>query len=107
MSHKILVTGAGGFIGGYVVEAALERNYETWAGVRTSTSREYLQDDRIQFVNLDFGNSAHLKKQLQELKNKIGAMGLYRSRTLASQRAKTPTISTESTMASCVTLWRP
>ena len=72
MSHKILVTGAGGFIGGYVVEAALERNYETWAGVRTSTSREYLQDNRIQFVNLDFGNSAHLKEQLQELKSKIG-----------------------------------
>lgn len=72
MSHKILVTGAGGFIGGFVVEAALSRNYETWAGVRASTSREYLQDSRIRFVNLDFGNAVHLKEQLLELKKEIG-----------------------------------
>lgn len=89
MSHKILVTGAGGFIGGYVVEAALERNYETWAGVRTSTSREYLQDNRIQFVNLDFGNSAHLKEQLQELKSKIGRWD-YIVHNLGVTKSKNP-----------------
>ena len=34
MSMKILITGAGGFIGGFIVEEALSRGYETWAGVR-------------------------------------------------------------------------
>ena len=32
MSMKILITGAGGFIGGFIVEEALSRGYETWAG---------------------------------------------------------------------------
>ena len=36
MSMKILITGAGGFIGGFIVEEALSRGYETWAGVRLS-----------------------------------------------------------------------
>ena len=31
---KILITGASGFIGGFLVKEALERGYETWAGVR-------------------------------------------------------------------------
>ena len=30
MLKKILVTGAGGFIGGFIVEEALRRGYETW-----------------------------------------------------------------------------
>ena len=30
---KILITGAGGFIGGFIVEEALSRGYETWAGI--------------------------------------------------------------------------
>ena len=42
MSMKILITGAGGFIGGFIVEEALSRGYETWAGVRKTTSREHL-----------------------------------------------------------------
>ena len=44
MSMKILITGAGGFIGGFIVEEALSRGYETWAGVRKTTSREHLSD---------------------------------------------------------------
>ena len=30
---KILITGASGFIGGFLVKEALRRGYETWAGV--------------------------------------------------------------------------
>ena len=29
---KILITGASGFIGGFLVKEALRRGYETWAG---------------------------------------------------------------------------
>ena len=48
-TKRILITGASGFIGSFLVEKALEEGYETWAGVRKSSSREYLKDDRIQF----------------------------------------------------------
>lgn len=51
---KILVVGAGGFAGGFIVEEGLRRGYEVWAGVRASTSRKYLTDPRIKFLTLDF-----------------------------------------------------
>lgn len=62
---KILITGAGGFIGGFLVAEALKRGYETWAAVRRTTSREFLTDERINFIELDFTDSDILEKQLQ------------------------------------------
>ncbi len=61
---KILITGAGGFIGGFLVEESLRRGHETWAAVRHSTSREFLQDPRINFIELDFTDSDVLEKQI-------------------------------------------
>lgn len=67
MSNKrILITGASGFIGSFLVEKALERNYEVWAGIRKSSSREYLKDERIGFIDLNFGDKEKLEKQLNE-----------------------------------------
>lgn len=63
---KILITGAGGFIGGFLVEEALRRGHETWAAVRRTTSREFLTDERIHFIELDFSDSDILEKQLGE-----------------------------------------
>ena len=40
---NILITGASGFIGSFIVEEALRRGFETWAAVRKSSSRAYLQ----------------------------------------------------------------
>lgn len=51
---KVLVVGAGGFAGGFICEECLRRGWETWAGVRSSTSRVYLQDERLRFLELDF-----------------------------------------------------
>ena len=61
---KILVTGASGFIGSFIVEEGLSRGYEVWAGVRGSSSRKYLQDKRINFINLNFEDSDKLREQL-------------------------------------------
>jgi len=63
---KILITGAGGFIGGFLVAEALKRGYETWAAVRSTTSREYLQDERIHFIELDFTDQDRLEETLQD-----------------------------------------
>lgn len=64
MAKKILVTGAGGFVGGFIVEEALKRGYETWAAVRATTSLEYLTDERINIIELDFSETDTLKEQL-------------------------------------------
>lgn len=64
MTKKVLITGAGGFIGGFIVEEALRRGYDVWAAVRATTSRKYLQDERIRFVELDFNDEEKFRATL-------------------------------------------
>ncbi len=63
---RILITGASGFIGSFFVEEALSRGYDVTAGIRKTSSRKYLQDKRIHFLELDFQNKELLKNQLQQ-----------------------------------------
>lgn len=72
MEKKVLVTGASGFIGSFLVEAGLERDMQVWAGVRKSSSRRYLQDTRIRFAELDFTDSDRLEEQLKKHKLEHG-----------------------------------
>ena len=64
VGKKVLVTGASGFIGSFLVEGGLDRGMQTWAGVRKTSSRAFLQDRRIQFAELNFGDRQQLKEQL-------------------------------------------
>lgn len=63
---KIIIVGAGGFAGGFIVEEGLRRGYDIYAGVRESTSRKYLSDSRIKFVVFDFDDPDSLKETLLE-----------------------------------------
>ena len=63
---KILITGASGFIGSFLVEAALENNWQTWAAIRSSSSKEYLQDERIRFIDLNYADKEKLKTQIHQ-----------------------------------------
>ena len=63
--EKILVTGASGFIGSFIVEEALDRGLEVWAAVRRSSSREYLKDERIHVIELNLSSQEQLEEQLQ------------------------------------------
>ena len=62
---KILITGASGFIGSFIVEEALRRGFDTWAAVRKSSSREWLKDERINFIELNLSTKAQLVEQLK------------------------------------------
>lgn len=62
---KILITGASGFIGSFIVEEALKRGFETWAAVRKSSSKAYLQDERINFIELNLSSKEQLVEQLK------------------------------------------
>ena len=62
---KILITGASGFIGSFIVEEALRRGMETWAAVRPSSSLAYLQDPRIHLSALSLHDTAALRRELQ------------------------------------------
>ncbi len=64
MTQKILIVGAGGFIGGFIAKRALELGYDTWVAVRATTSRRYLTDERLHFVTLDYDDAASLTRDL-------------------------------------------
>jgi len=66
--QKILITGASGFVGSFLVEEALKLGLEVYAGVRKTSSRKYLQDDRIQFLELDFNKLDQVNNQLKSVK---------------------------------------
>ena len=65
--EKILVTGASGFIGSHIVEEALQQGYDVWAAVRRSSSREFLQDERIHFIELNLSSQQQLEEQLRSV----------------------------------------
>jgi len=71
----ILVTGASGFIGSYIVQEGLDKGFEVWAGVRGTSSRGYLQDERIKFAQLDLSNPDKLLQQLQQYKEQMDGNG--------------------------------
>lgn len=60
MAKRVLVVGAGGFIGGFIAQEGLRRGYETWVVVRETTSRRYLTDERLHFIVLDYDNKENL-----------------------------------------------
>lgn len=62
--ESILITGASGFIGSFIVEEALNRKFGVWAGIRSSSSREYLRNRKIHFLELDFAHPNELRAQL-------------------------------------------
>lgn len=65
---SILITGASGFIGSFIAEEALRHGFETWAAVRKSSSRAFLKDERIHFIELDLSSEEALKEQLKDLR---------------------------------------
>ena len=63
---KILITGASGFIGSTITEMALQLGYETWAGIRSGSSLQYLRDEQLHLINLHYDDPAILTEQLRK-----------------------------------------
>ena len=65
---RVLITGASGFIGSHLVEEGLSRGYEVYAAVRKTSSRRYLTDPQIRFLELDFVSPDKLTNSLMKCK---------------------------------------
>ena len=67
---NVLITGASGFIGSFLVEEGLKSDYTVYASVRKTSSIEYLKDPRINLLEIDFSSVESIKKTLESCKSK-------------------------------------
>ena len=65
---RLLVVGAGGFIGGFICAEGLRRGMEVTAAVRETTSRRYLADPALKFLVLDYDDQAQMTEALSSSK---------------------------------------
>lgn len=70
---SLLITGASGFVGSHLVEEGLQQGMEVWAAVRGSSSKRWLTDPRIHFIELNLGSDEALRQQLEEHVKTYGA----------------------------------
>ena len=66
--QKLLITGATGFIGGFLTEAAVNNGYEVIVSVRKSSDLTYIKDLKVEHVSLDFTSIASMVAKLSEIK---------------------------------------
>lgn len=76
MGKRLLITGASGFIGSYLCEKGVELGYEVWAGIRKSSSKKYLQDPKLNFIELTFEDREKLKSQILAFNQEYGKFDL-------------------------------
>lgn len=69
---RLLVVGAGGFIGGFIASRGLALGMDVTVAVRESTSRRYLSDPALRFLVLDYDNAAAMKNQVADFVSEEG-----------------------------------
>ncbi|MEO5683031.1 MAG: NAD(P)-dependent oxidoreductase [Chitinophagaceae bacterium] len=83
MKKKLLITGASGFLGYHLIEAALLKNYDVYAGVRGSSSTVHLDTNKVTVIHLDLSDTDGTKNILKQhgIKYIIHAAALTRAKT--------------------------
>lgn len=66
MKQKVLITGASGFVGFHLIEAALAKGLEVYAAVRKSSNIKHLHSYNLHYTYLDFTNVESLEKDIRE-----------------------------------------
>ena len=66
MKERVLITGASGFIGYHLVEAALKAGLEVYAAVRPASAIAHLQVFDIHYTTPDYTSVSRLKKEIEE-----------------------------------------
>ncbi|AKD04224.1 NAD(P)-dependent oxidoreductase [Pontibacter korlensis] len=66
MKERVLITGASGFVGYHLIEAALQSGLEVHAAVRPSSEVAHLKPFDIQYTSLDYTDAEALVEELEE-----------------------------------------
>ncbi|MCW3106078.1 MAG: UDP-glucose 4-epimerase [Segetibacter sp.] len=66
MKQKVLITGASGFVGFHLIEAALAKGLDVYAAIRKSSDIKHLASYNINYTYPDFTSVESLEKELKE-----------------------------------------
>ncbi len=69
---NILITGASGFIGGFLVEHGLLNGHTIYAAIRKSSNTRHLTDSRINIIYLNLADKKSLKQTWNKIQQQIG-----------------------------------
>jgi len=85
MKKRVLITGASGFVGFHLIEAAITSGLDVYAAVRGASQISHLQEFDIQYVELDFDVVEKLQETIETCKIDyiIHAAGITKARTEA------------------------
>lgn len=68
----VLITGANGFVGSFIVEASIKAGFKTLAAIRKTSNTRYLNIDGVNIVYLNLNNKDELKQQLYNIIQQYG-----------------------------------
>src|SRR6478735_601823 len=69
MRERVLITGASGFLGYHIIQAAIGKGLDVFAAIRKRSSIKHLEALQIQYLFLDYDDVEDISRQLAE--NKI------------------------------------
>lgn len=85
MKESVLITGASGFLGFHLINAALQANLDVFAAVRAKSNISHLSDLPITIIQLDYENPLGLAEDFKKRKYNyiIHAAGITKANTEA------------------------
>jgi len=96
MSERVLITGASGFVGFHLIEAALKNNLEVFAAVRKSSKVDHLKDLHVQYAYTNFTNVKALTAEI--LDNRYDYIIHAAGVTKANSKAEYDAVNTDYTV---------
>ncbi|WP_345955614.1 NAD-dependent epimerase/dehydratase family protein [Mucilaginibacter sp. PAMB04168] len=66
MSERVLITGASGFVGYHLIEAAMKNNLEVFGAVRKSSKVDHLKEFNIQYAYTNFNSVEALTAEIEQ-----------------------------------------
>lgn len=64
MNNDILITGASGFIGNFLVDEAIKRGYNVFVTIRKTTNIKKLKEKNVRFIEMDFNDQEDITSKL-------------------------------------------
>ena len=66
MKESVLITGASGFLGFHLINAALQANLDVFAAVRAKSNISHLSDLPIKIIHLEYENPLALAEDFKQ-----------------------------------------